>query len=108
MNKLNHSSVGELAGQFLRQLSVDIAFISTSSWTLTGLTTPDEMKLPVKKTIIESSNKRILVSDSSKYGKVATFKIAALSVFNTIICDKNLLPNTKEAIHDMDIELLLV
>ncbi|TYB04088.1 DeoR/GlpR transcriptional regulator [Aggregatibacter actinomycetemcomitans] len=108
VNKLNHSSVGELAGQFLRQLSVDIAFISTSSWTLTGLTTPDEMKLPVKKTIIESSNKRILVSDSSKYGKVATFKIAALSVFNTIICDKNLLPNTKEAIHDMDIELLLV
>ncbi len=49
INKSNRSSVGEFAAQFLHQISVDIAFISTSSWNLKGLTTPDEQKIPVKK-----------------------------------------------------------
>ncbi|AAU38590.1 MULTISPECIES: DeoR/GlpR family DNA-binding transcription regulator [Basfia] len=108
VNKSNYSSVGELAAQFLRQISIDIAFISTSSWNLKGLTTPDENKLPVKRAILQSSNKRILVSDSSKYGKVATFQICPLSEFDVIICDSDLLENAKDAINEMRIELLLV
>lgn len=108
VNKLNHSSVGELAGQFLRQLAIDIAFVSTSSWTLKGLTTPDENKLPVKKALLEASNQRILVSDSSKYGKVATFHICPLSCFECIICDKNLLDSAQNAIKELNIELNMV
>lgn len=108
VNKFNYSSVGELATQLLKQLSIDIAFISTSSWNLKGLTTPDENKLPVKKAIIQASQKKILVSDSSKYGKSATFHICPLSVFDSIICDNALLLNVQGAIKEMNIELLLV
>lgn len=108
VNKLNHSSVGELAGQFLRQLSIDIAFVSTSSWTLKGLTTPDENKLPVKKALLDASNQRILVSDSSKYGKVATFHICPLTRFNRIISDKSLVESAQNAIQELNIDLLTV
>ncbi|MCQ9122259.1 MULTISPECIES: DeoR/GlpR family DNA-binding transcription regulator [Rodentibacter] len=108
VNKLNHSSVGELAGQFLRQLSIDIAFVSTSSWTLKGLTTPDENKLPVKKALLDASNQRILVSDSSKYGKVATFHICPLTRFDRIICDKNLVEPVQHAIKELNVELVTV
>ena len=108
VNKLNHSSVGELAGQFLRQLSIDIAFVSTSSWTLKGLTTPDENKLPVKKALLDSSNQRILVSDASKYGKVATFHICPLSRFERIICDNSLVESAQTAIKELNIDLLTV
>ncbi|OOF42297.1 MULTISPECIES: DeoR/GlpR family DNA-binding transcription regulator [Rodentibacter] len=108
VNKLNHSSVGELAGQFLRQLSIDIAFVSTSSWTLKGLTTPDENKLPVKKALLDASNQRILVSDSSKYGKVATFHICPLTRFDCIICDKNLVESVQHAIKELNVELITV
>lgn len=108
VNKLNHSSVGELAGQFLRQLSIDIAFMSTSSWTLKGLTTPDERKLPVKKALLESSTKRILVTDSSKYGKVATFHICPLSRLDGIICDQNLVESAQTAIRELGIDLVIV
>lgn len=108
VNKLNHSSVGELAGQFLRQLSIDIAFVSTSSWTLKGLTTPDENKLPVKKALLDASNQRILVSDSSKYGKVATFHICPLTRFDRIICDKNLVEPVQQAIKELNVELITV
>lgn len=108
INKSNFSSVGELAAQLLKQLSIDLAFISTSSWNLRGLTTPDEKKLPVKKAILQSSQNKILVSDSSKYGKTATFSICELSVFNSIICDDKLLLNAQESIKEMEIELILV
>ena len=108
INKSNRSSIGELAAQFLRQVAVDIAFISTSSWNLKGLTTPDEQKSPVKKAIIQSSQKSILVTDSSKYGKVATFLLYPLNTLDMIICDQGLPENAKEATTDMNIELLLV
>lgn len=61
VNKSNCSSVGELATQLLKQLSIDIAFISTSSWNLKGLTTPDENKLPVKKRLSKPVRKNISV-----------------------------------------------
>lgn len=108
VNKLNHSSVGELAGQFLRQLSIDMAFVSTSSWTLKGLTTPDERKLPVKKALLDASSQRILVTDSSKYGKVATFHICPLTRLDRIICDNNLVDTAQSAIKELNIDLLTV
>lgn len=106
--KQNRSAVGELPAQLLRNLYIDIAFISTSSWNLQGLTTPDENKIPVKRAIVDSSQKRVLVTDSSKYGKVATFALYPLDVFDKIICDNNLTENVKEKILAMNIELLLV
>lgn len=102
--KENRSSVGELSAQFLRNISIDIAFISTSSWNLQGLTTPDENKIPVKKAIIESSQKNILVTDSSKYGKMATFFLFPLETFDRLICDNQLAENVKEKIYSMNIE----
>lgn len=106
--KKNRSCVGELSAQFLRKITIDIAFISTSSWSLQGLTTPDENKIPVKRAIIESSQKRILVTDSSKFGKMATFSLCSLETFDRIICDHNLTENVKEKLKAMNIELNLV
>ncbi|WP_439294720.1 DeoR family transcriptional regulator [Lonepinella sp. BR2882] len=108
VNKANRSSVGELAAQFLQHISLDIAFISTSSWNMNGLSTPDENKIPVKKAIINSSQQRILVSDSSKCGKVATFFICPLTVFDSIICDNALPENLQKNVAEMEIELYLV
>lgn len=108
INKLNRSSVGELAAQSLLRFSIDTAFISTSSWNLKGLTTPDERKIPVKKAIVQASHKNILVSDSSKYGKVATFLLYPLTTFDCIICDNQLLENVQDAINEMNVELILV
>ncbi|TNH03755.1 DeoR/GlpR transcriptional regulator [Testudinibacter sp. TR-2022] len=105
--KDNYSSVGELSAQFLRNISIDVAFVSTSSWNLKGLTTPDEKKLAVKRAIVESSKKNVLVTDSSKYGKVATFWIYGLDVFDTIVTDKDLLESVQKNIQNLNIELML-
>lgn len=105
--KENLSTTGLLAAEFLKNLSIDIAFISTSSWNLKGLTTPNENKIAVKKAILQSSKQNILVTDSSKYGKVATFFVCPLTVFDQIICDKGLFENVQEALDGLDVKLSL-
>lgn len=105
--KENLSTAGSLAAEFLKNLSIDIAFISTSSWNLKGLTTPNENKIAVKKAILQSSKQNILVTDSSKYGKVATFFVCSLTVFDQIICDKGLFENVQEALNGLDVKLSL-
>ncbi|MFC0309737.1 DeoR family transcriptional regulator [Gallibacterium trehalosifermentans] len=107
INKLNRSAVGELAAQFLRNISIDLAFVSTSSWSLNGLTTPDESKLAVKRAILASSRHKTLVTDSSKYGKLATFWICELTAFDRLITDAQLPDNIQKTIRNMDIELVL-
>ncbi|SPX42393.1 glycerol-3-phosphate regulon repressor [Haemophilus influenzae] len=61
-----------------------------------------------KKAIIQFSQKNILVTDSSKYGKVATFLLYPLSSLDTIICDKGLPENAQARIDEMNVELFLV
>lgn len=106
--KENFSTAGSLAAECLKNLSIDIAFISTSSWNLKGLTTPNENKIPVKKAILEASQKNILVTDSSKYGKFATFFVYPLTSFDKIICDKALSENVVERVSGLNVELVLV
>ncbi|QIM67682.1 DeoR family transcriptional regulator [Mannheimia granulomatis] len=105
--KENLSTTGSLAAEFLKNISIDMAFISTSSWNLKGLTTPNENKIPVKKAILEASKQNILVTDSSKYGKVATFFVCPLTAFDQIICDKGLFENVQDALKGLSVQLNL-
>lgn len=107
VNRENRSCVGEAAAQTLRNLFIDLAFISASSWSLRGLSTPSEDKVMVKKAIVEASRRRVLLSDTSKYGKVATYLALPISVFDTIITDDNLPDNASEAILQANIALMV-
>ncbi|MGP0931571.1 nucleoside hydrolase, partial [Serratia sp. CY75931] len=64
----------------LRSPELDVKAITTSAGNQTpektlhnalGLLTPNEDKVMVKKAIVEASRRCILLSDTSKYGKIA-------------------------------------
>ncbi|MBH1928369.1 DNA-binding transcriptional repressor YgbI [Serratia rubidaea] len=101
----NRSCVGEAAAQALRQLFIDLAFISASSWSMRGLSTPSEDKVAVKKAIVDASRRRILLSDTSKYGKVATYLALPIAVFDAIITDSHLPDAAQTAIQQANITL---
>ncbi|AGB81729.1 transcriptional regulator of sugar metabolism [Serratia sp. FGI94] len=101
----NRSCVGEAAAQALRQLFIDLAFISASSWSMRGLSTPSEDKVAVKKAIVDASRRRILLSDTSKYGKVATYLALPIAVFDAIITDSYLPDAAQTAIQQANITL---
>ena len=104
----NQSCVGTSAGLTIRQFNFDIGFISTSSFGTRGISTPQENKIPVKRAVVERSSRRILVTDSSKYGLVGTFNAIPLEALNMVITDDGLPQNAQDAITERGIELRLV
>ncbi|MNR55415.1 Glucitol operon repressor [compost metagenome] len=71
-----------------------------------GLSTPNEDKVMVKKAIVDASRRCILLSDTSKYGKIATYLALPIAVFDAIITDDNLPAAAREAILQADITLM--
>ena len=103
----NRSCIGEAAAHSLRNLSIDIAFISASCWGLRGISTPDEDKVPVKRAISEASSKRVLLADASKYGKVATYLALPLTAFDVVITDNSLSSTVYEELAEKALELII-
>lgn len=54
----NRSCVGEAAATLLRGLMIDQAFISASSWSVRGISTPAEDKVTVKRAVASASRLR--------------------------------------------------
>lgn len=103
----NRSCVGDGAAAALRQLNIDIAFLSTPSWNMRWLSIPDQDKSLVKKAVVESSTRCFLLSDSSKYGKVGAFKSVPLSSLDGIVTDAALPEKTREALEQQGIDVML-
>lgn len=108
IDRANKSSIGAKAAQTIRGFNIDLAFISTSSWNQRGISTPVEDKVVVKKSICDVANICCLVSDSSKYGKIASFHAVDMERFDQIITDNNLAQHTLEGLTQKGIDVLLV
>ncbi|OHV08340.1 DeoR/GlpR family DNA-binding transcription regulator [Kushneria phosphatilytica] len=106
VNHENYSAVGPSVVEFLRQVNVDIAFLSSSSWHLErGVTTPDESKILIKQQLLQIASKSVLVADSTKYGRFGMFRACALEDVDLIITDDGLAAFDREAIVERDIAL---
>lgn len=104
----NQSSVGGLAAATLRQISIDIAFISASSWDLRrGVTTPSPPKVEVKRAAMEAASQTVLLATSSKYGTFSTYKIEGLERFDQIISDDGLPAGAASSIRSAGMALVL-
>ncbi|GAB2623267.1 DeoR/GlpR family DNA-binding transcription regulator [Pseudactinotalea suaedae] len=104
----NRSSVGRLAAGTMRQLNVDIAFLSSSSWDAArGVTTPHEAKVDVKRAALDVAERSVLVAGSIKYGLFATHRVAEVSELDVILTDDALPPSAASAIRERGTELLL-
>lgn len=86
----NQSCVGDPAAEAIRHFNFDIAFLSTSSFGLRGVSTPSENKVAVKRAIAQSAAATILVTDSSKYGMIGTFNAVPLEMLSAIVTDAGL------------------
>ncbi|EPY6034727.1 DeoR family transcriptional regulator, partial [Shigella flexneri] len=98
---------GEAAATMLCSLMIDQAFISASSWSVRGISTPAEDKVTVKRAIASASRQRVLVCDATKYGQVATWLALPLSEFDQIITDDGLPESASRALAKQDLSLLV-
>ncbi|TJZ90493.1 DeoR/GlpR transcriptional regulator [Paracoccus gahaiensis] len=107
VERANQSCVGDAASEALARFNYDIAFISTSSWTLSGLSSPSEAKAAVKRVAVRQARRSVLVSDSTKYGAVAAVNILALSALDTIVTDDRIDAGQARALRETGAEVIL-
>lgn len=95
--------------ELIKRTRADKAFVSAAGIHFElGVTTVYPHELQLKKTILRSAKNRILVVDSSKFGKTKSVYFAELSDFQTVITDTGIPDTYIKLIRDLGIELVIV
>lgn len=101
------ATVGSMAIEMLKRFNVTKAFIGVNGVTVeNGFTTPDFEEAEVKKTMLSIAEERIILTDSTKFQKVALCQIAPTSMADRIFTDVRLNASLYEQFkqHDICIE----
>jgi DeoR family transcriptional regulator, deoxyribose operon repressor len=90
--------------KLLRNSRSKKAFISASGFNLKlGITCSDDFESELKRTAIQSAQERILLVDSSKFGKIQTGFFAEVKDFERIITDDGAPADMVDAIRDLGV-----
>lgn len=94
---------------FLSTIRAHKLFISASGvHSALGMTCAHDFEVSVKQTVLQSSLKKILVADSSKFGILKTAHFANIDVLDMIITDTGLSDEWVEIIRSKGISLVMV
>jgi DeoR family transcriptional regulator of aga operon len=87
----------------------DKVFLGTDGLTLgSGATTANIFMAEVDRMMVERSRQVILVTDSSKIGRVGFIPVQPVRAFHMLITDTNAPPDIVQSIRDMGVEVILV
>lgn len=101
--------VGPSALKQLQEYHVAMAFTGTDGFTKEhGLTTHLMENAEIVRQMCSQATKRVLVTDSSKFGKQGFVKIFPLSDIDVLITDKGLPASAIAEIEEMGIEIIVV
>ncbi len=102
------SLVGQFAEEMLRQFSVDKLFLAVDAVDLEfGLSTPNLDESRVNQAMVRAAKERILVADSSKFGRRSLSRIVPLADINKIVTDRGLSQSMQVALKELGIEIIL-
>jgi DeoR family transcriptional regulator, aga operon transcriptional repressor len=103
------SIVGHFAEEMLEQLSADMLFLATDACDLEfGISSPNMEESRVNKMMVSIARKKILVTDSSKFGRRGLARIVSLAEMSQVITDRKLPEDFQREIRQRGIELTLV
>jgi DeoR family transcriptional regulator, aga operon transcriptional repressor len=84
----SYELVGPVAEQALERLNLDIAFVGVDGITVqAGLTTHHEVEAHTNRSMIERARRVVVVTDSSKLGRVAFAQICPIDRVDELITD---------------------
>jgi DeoR family deoxyribose operon repressor len=95
--------------QLIKRNRVNKAFLSARGVSeRLGVTTAEQTEINLKQAALQVSQERILLVDSSKFGKVYSAYYAELKDFTTVITDDGISQEYQKLIADLGLKLLLV
>jgi DeoR family fructose operon transcriptional repressor len=103
---LTLAGVDDWAARALNEINVDVAFLGTNAISVErGLTTPDPAEAAIKRLMLASARRRILLADHSKFGAVSLCKHADLSDIDLLITDTGLSDADVKAVQAAGVEV---
>ena len=91
---------------YMYRLRTTIAFMGTNVWdTLHGVTTSSTTKMHLKRQIMESAQKCVLLADSSKYANFSPWRVAGLEEFDLVITDAAISAKDCKELEALDVKL---
>ena len=102
-----------------------MGFLSTGAWSVgRGVTSPSQAKVELKLAVMAQSSECVMVADSTKYGSVSTYRVAAqgllvgpssgmavaaaLDRLDVLVTDDGLADDTADSISQLGIDLRIV
>jgi DeoR family transcriptional regulator of aga operon len=105
----SYSAVGHFAEDMLRQLSADKLFLAVDACDLDfGLSTPNPEESKVNQAMVQIAKEKILVADSSKFGKRSLSRIVPLSAIDKVITDDALATDMQAELRARGVEVVIV
>ncbi|SDP43112.1 transcriptional regulator, DeoR family [Arthrobacter sp. ok909] len=105
---LTAAQVDHWAARSLGEINVDVAFLGANAVSVDrGLTTPDPAEAAVKRLMLSSARKRILLTDHSKFGCVSNCKHADLADIDLMITDEGADSRELKALRAAGVEVQL-
>ena len=95
--------------EIIKKIRANTAFVAAGGISeKLELTTPTSYEKETKRAIIESSHKKILMVDSSKFGKIKISHFADLTDFDIVITDSGISKEFEEIVKNIGIKLYIV
>ena len=100
------SFVGPVPERFFEDFFARVAFISGAGLSLrTGLTDSQLLEASVKRAMIRSAEKTVILLDSSKFETTAAAQVLAIDEIGTLVTDAGIAPDAQRQLLDMGIDV---
>jgi DeoR family fructose operon transcriptional repressor len=100
--------VGPLANASLAELHVDKLFLATNGLDLKkGLTSPNLTEAQAKKAMIDSAREVIVVTDHSKFGRIAFTQVCTLDRIQSLVTDARAPADFVQALEKLKVNVLI-
>ncbi|GAB0102139.1 DeoR/GlpR family DNA-binding transcription regulator [Nocardia sp. JMUB6875] len=104
---VTQAAVGADTLHMLADFRVDVAFIGTNALTIGhGLSTPDPDEAAVKRAMVASAHRVVVVADSTKIGREDLIRFAAIADIDVLVSDDQLLPAVRNELSEFGIEVV--
>ena len=100
--------VGPLAQRVFADYRFDVAFVGTNAASFgRGLCTPDPEEATIKRLIITSSDRVVLLADHTKFGRDSLVKYATLADVDLVVTGTELEADKRAALAEAGVETVL-
>lgn len=100
-------AIGPMTDAMLKTINVGKAFLSVAGVTERGYFNSDMMLVQSEQAMLAAADRAIIVTDSSKFGKVSLSRLCGLDEVNAVITDSSMDSSWKARLESDGVELVL-